>query len=454
MNPRLIKFHITPRVLLADTPQTITVEGLDESCRFFDDIEYTVTITSIYEWQFATEDSCCGENCACTHTLKCRAEKGVISINYTFKGEGEWKITVVPEKLRNEVIEHNKKYGWDFRLPAIQNETCYFTVYSLKQDLYDKKVFKGDLHVHTWGSDGWESPEYIASRYRQYGFDFMAITDHYKFEPSLQAIESFKDIPTSFKIFPGEEVHALHKSTIHMVNFNPKSSVNTLIEYDAENTERKIREIADTLDMPCSADRLEKAWYIWVYNEIKKSGGIAIFPHPVWRFPVAFNVRLSTSEMLFEEHLFDVFELVGGNNMKGNNFQAQLYYTKALEGYKYPIVASSDCHSTNEEHQSHFNDSWTFVFSEDMEKIPENILKGNTVAIENTNPKEKTVYGDTRLTNYAWFLIEHYFEIHDMLCSHAGWAMVEYTLGNKENKTLIKTLEEKVEKYRVEFFGK
>lgn len=453
MNPRLLKFRITPRVLLSDTPQTITVEGLDSSYPFYDDIEYTVKITNAYEWNFASDDNLGYKNRNCTDILKLHSVNGVIKIDYCFKGEGEWVISITPEKLTDELLAHHKKYGWEFRNPHLQ-EYVNFSVFSLHEDLYNKKIFKGDLHVHTYGSDGWESPQMTAAQYRKYGFDFIAITDHYKMNPSLEAIETFKDIPTPFKIFQGEEVHVYDKHCVHMVNFNCKSSVNEKIENDFDNTFAEVQKIADTLKLSNKADRIDRAWYIWVYEQIKKSGGIAIYPHPEWRITGSYNVRESVTKWLFKEKLFDAFEIIGGNNKQGNQMQAQHYYTLALEGCKYPIVASSDCHSPLWDHVSNFNNSWTFIFAEDTEKIPENIMKCNTVAIDNSNPDDKLVLGDYRLVKYAWFLIENYFEMHDFLCSSSGQAILDYIFGDKENATLVSLLEGKIKKYQKEFFGK
>ena len=453
MNRNIIKYRITPRVLLADTPQTITLECFDKPWRFRDEIEYTIKITSIHNWDYITDDNAHFSNRNCTETFKCRSKNGIITINYTFSGEGEWKINVIPEKLPDSDIEHHKKYHWEFRLPVLA-EGMDFCVYSLKQDLYDKKEFKGDLHVHSWGSDGWESPEFMASQYRRFGFDFMALTDHYKMQPSLDLINSFRDIPTFFKIFPGEEVHALDIHHIHMVNLNGTSSVNEKIENDQENTLAEIEEIARTVNLPRRADRLEKAWYIWVYQEIKKAGGIAIFPHPYWEFGGSQVVRENTAEMLFEEKLFDVFEVIGGNDSRGNRVQISLYTKKLSEGYKYPVVASSDSHSALQNHISQFNDSWTIAFSEQADSIPQNILNGYSVAVENCAIGEKNVVGDYRLVKYTWFLIEHYFEQHDYFCMAAGQAILDYIQGDKNNFSLISALEERLEKYRLEFFGK
>jgi len=49
----------------------------------------------------------------------------------------------------------------------------------------------------------------VASSCRKIGLDFVTITDHGKYFPSIEVIDTFKDLDLDFKIFPGEEVHPL-----------------------------------------------------------------------------------------------------------------------------------------------------------------------------------------------------------------------------------------------------
>lgn len=48
-------------------------------------------------------------------------------------------------------------------------------------DSSGKKWFKGNLHTHTTRSDGQRSPEDTINLYRQNGYDFIALTDHWKY---------------------------------------------------------------------------------------------------------------------------------------------------------------------------------------------------------------------------------------------------------------------------------
>ena len=95
--------------------------------------------------------------------------------------------------------------------------------------------------MHSYYSDGTESPAYVAAYCRKIGLDFIAITDHGKYHPSLEAINAFQTFETDFKIFPGEEVHP-PENEIHMINFGGKFSINELFK-DKEKYMKEVEEI-------------------------------------------------------------------------------------------------------------------------------------------------------------------------------------------------------------------
>ncbi len=82
-----------------------------------------------------------------------------------------------------------------------------FSIYALKSDLYDLRPYKGDFHMHSCNSDGKETAAYVAASCRRVGFDFMALTDHGKYDPSLEAMAAMKQMDCDMLCCPGEEVH-------------------------------------------------------------------------------------------------------------------------------------------------------------------------------------------------------------------------------------------------------
>ena len=48
--------------------------------------------------------------------------------------------------------------------------------------------------MHSHYSDGQESPAYVAAACRREGLDFMALTDHGQYKPSLEAQQAFENV--------------------------------------------------------------------------------------------------------------------------------------------------------------------------------------------------------------------------------------------------------------------
>ena len=82
-----------------------------------------------------------------------------------------------------------------------------FRLYALNDDLFPLTPYKGDLHMHSDRSDGREHPAVVAAACRRIGMDFIAITDHRLYRPSIEAIEAFAGFATEMLMVPGEEVH-------------------------------------------------------------------------------------------------------------------------------------------------------------------------------------------------------------------------------------------------------
>ena len=54
------------------------------------------------------------------------------------------------------------------------------------QDAQGKKWWKGNLHTHTTNSDGRKSPEEVIRTYKEQGYDFLALTDHWVWSESRE----------------------------------------------------------------------------------------------------------------------------------------------------------------------------------------------------------------------------------------------------------------------------
>ena len=156
-----------------------------------------------------------------------------------------------------------------------------FYVYSLYSDLFSRRPYKGDVHMHSYYSDGRESPAYVAASCRKVGFDFMALTDHHRYAPSLEAKAAYQEVDIDLRIFPGEEVHPPECHT-HIVNFGGSFSVNELFKND-EQYRREINGLIDELSpLPPRVDPYQYAAVFWTFEKIREAKGLGILCHPHW----------------------------------------------------------------------------------------------------------------------------------------------------------------------------
>jgi len=68
--------------------------------------------------------------------------------------------------------------------------------------------FKGNIHSHSTSSDGMLSPEDVARAYRERGYDFIAITDHFLERYGSKITDTSSLRTSKFTTVPGAELHA------------------------------------------------------------------------------------------------------------------------------------------------------------------------------------------------------------------------------------------------------
>ena len=359
-----------------------------------------------------------------------------------------------------------------------------FPVYCVDDDLAGRYPLRGDLHMHTIRSDGSQCPAVVCANYRKHGLDFMVVSDHNRYYPSLEAIDFYKNVPCGLAIIPGEEVHMppVHgaESDFHTVNFGGEYSINALTdgptveekgtdkkfrslygecpEYmPLEEWENKMQALADELDgLPEGLDPVPVAVFKWIYDEIRKANGLGIFPHPTWISDV-YHVPEVFWRYVTEKGWFDAFEVLGGENYyEQNGFQTLKYYEDRANGLDYPIVGSTDSHSSNPHNRNAFICS-TLVFSPENERkaLIKSIKERYSVAIDTIDENFRLV-GDFRLSKYATFLLKYYFPLHDEVCKEEGRMMKQYATGTASEKEealeVLKLIGGRVQKHREKYF--
>lgn len=360
-----------------------------------------------------------------------------------------------------------------------------FPVYCVQEDLCGRYPYAGDLHIHTTCSDGNQTPEVVCANYRRHGYDFMVVSDHNRYYPSLRAIDFYKDVPTELTIVPGEEVHLREvygqRNPVHIVNFGGEFSINALVEGTAteeagtdlsvrairtENVpdvmtaaqfEALMQKLADEADLPQGVSKIPYVMCKWIFDRIHDANGLGIYAHPNWIQDV-FHVPEPFTDYMMETLPFDAFEVLGGENYyEQNGFQTVRYYEEMAKGHRFPVVGSTDSHSSLPSNRNAFICS-TIIFSPENERtaLIDSVKKFYSVAVD-TISKEFRLVGESRFVRYACFLLKEYFPLHDELCYEEGRLMKQAATGTQEERTealaTLRQIHGRMQRHREKYFA-
>jgi hypothetical protein len=321
-------------------------------------------------------------------------------------------------------------------------------IYSVNDDLQNLRPFKGDTHTHSCRSDGVGTPFEVAVEYRRCGFDFIAITDHHRYAPSLEGRAAISALTNYFTVFPGEEVHNKDMGYFHIINFNGNSSVNTLIENDEKYVEKTLADIKKNTEFPENVDKDLVSYRIFVANEIRRRGGLAVFAHPFWENAGEYNAQTDDVVFLFKEGYYDALEVLAGCDYigYGNNLQEALWCDMRAMGIKIPVLGASDRHVSTGD-KTHFNKQFSVVLAENADSIPVSIKNGFSVAVERRSGIDYRCIGSFRLVKYVRFLMDEYYPGYEALCEKHAAAL------EKSEESELRLTEKSIDEYNSKFFA-
>ncbi len=457
----LYHYDVYPKVVRKDVETEITIRPLGGRTCFFPGTDYEMTVKGITGGMPAYFPV----SSQYQSVTVCPDADGVIRFRHTFCIEQEYMLDIAYTDHRGRSTKER------------------FYIYCVDGDLIGRYPYIGDLHTHTTYSDGNQNPEVVCANYRKAGYDFLAITDHRRYYPSLEAMRFYEKLPVGLRVLPGEEVH-LPKAfgqfiDPHTIAIGGEYSVNALIERDDVDNiptddasrslhgqcppvmdraayEKTIQETMDSMEIPEGVDRVPAAGLKWAYDEIRRAGGLAIFPHPYWIHDV-FHVPAGLHDYMVESRYFDAFEVLGGENYyEQNGFQTVRYYEDQRRGFRYPVVGSTDSHNSNPTNRNALICS-TIVFAQTdtCADILGAIRGFRSVAVD-TISKEFRLVGELRLVQYACFLLRHYFPLHDELCYEEGLQMKKYVTGDAQEKAealrVLNVIHGRVDAMRTRYF--
>ena len=296
--------------------------------------------------------------------------------------------------------------------------------------------------MHSHMSDGRESPGYVTGCCRRIGLDFMALTDHRQYAPSLEAQQAYAGIPIDLRIYPGEEVHP-PDNPVHIINFGGSFSVNDLFE-DRGRYQAEVDQIDQQLGtLPAGVNRYQYASCCWAFEKIRQGGGLGIFCHPYWFTGHRYSPAGALTSHLLETRPFDAYELLGGydrQEVDSNTLQVARYYEERAKGNEIPIVGVSDAHGC--ETGSLFGWYYTIVFSATLEHsdLVTSIKDLFSVAVEAIPGESVRAYGPFRLVKYALFLLREILPQQDTLCLEEGRLMLAHLAGDPSAAQMLESL--------------
>lgn len=192
------------------------------------------------------------------------------------------------------------------------------------------KWYKGNLHMHTTMSDGALTPEEAIARYRQAGYDFIALTDHRQENPEWQDDDFV--VLTGAEYDTGDPASSMPVYHILGIGMEQIPQIRYRESYEARRP------------WPPAQD---------IINAIRSAGGIAILGHPAW--------SVMDPEEMLQLYGFAAAEIYNTNcgiPMYPDRSDSSLYFDIwAKNGKLVRAVATDDAH----EYQGEECNSWIML---------------------------------------------------------------------------------------------
>jgi predicted metal-dependent phosphoesterase TrpH len=272
----------------------------------------------------------------------------------------------------------------------------------------------------------------VAAACRQIGLDFMALTDHRAYQPSLDARDAFTGLALDLRIYPGEEVHP-PGNPVHIVNFGGSFSVNALFAERAAY-DQEIDWLARQTNRPLTAEEKRQfASCAWTFEQIRRGGGVGILCHPYWIVEDAHNISEALQDALYAERPFDALELIGGfyrHQMESNALAVARWQQARAEGRDMPVVGVSDAHGCERGELFGWYYSIVFAATTEFADLRQAIRAGQCVAVEAVEGEFPRLFGSFRLVKFSYFLLREIFPLHDELCVEEGRLMRHFAGGD------------------------
>lgn len=229
-------------------------------------------------------------------------------------------------------------------------------------DEQGNKWYKGNLHTHTTQSDGKISPDECIELYRNSGYDFLAITDHWKLSKT--------EMDNGMLLLAGCEYDVgktSQEGIFHIVGIGMT---------DTPDLQRKERFTYTPQDL---------------VDGINSKGGIAFLAHPAWSINRVADVAKIKGIVGVE-----IFNTASDTPKNCRPYSGCFVDSSGVEGVFYNCLATDDSHWYEGEHCK----SYIMVKADSLsrEDILEAISKGDFYATQGPNFSYKITDGKITIT--------------------------------------------------------
>jgi predicted metal-dependent phosphoesterase TrpH len=248
-------------------------------------------------------------------------------------------------------------------------------------------------------------------RGRELGLDVAVITDHDRYAPSREAMTAVERLGLNLITGPGEEVSG---PNWHILAINARAGV----------TDLGMRTHKWEGDTGCKYETLR-----WAILTTQEQGGRAYLAHPYWAIHRGYHLPSLMYDRVLEEGILDGVELLGDVHHENNLRSLARYLDFRADGHDIPIVGNSDTHGREHTYGAY----WTLVFAKEptLDGVLEAIASGWSVACTtegrsadadasvgaNSRAARTLALGTFELVDYAYFLEQQFFPLHDRLCA-------------------------------------
>lgn len=363
-------------------------------------------------------------------------------------------------------LQGEHEHSFTFHIPhkkgAKRDEyTNSCVAYTLLPDLFKCRPFKGEIHQHSTVSDGKVAPEAHLRCARQAGFDYIAITDHRKYEQNARIIKAAEESGSGLTIYPGEEIHT-PSSILHAVCIGGRRSYSQKTRDDAfkEEVAPIMKELEQTAAHIEEHERKEVAEALAVIRRARKDGALVFFSHPSWMYNGRYNAPPDYVRYFLTSGEVDGVEIINGPPA-GKSFNsltiALLNETAAETGKRVPVISAGDVHTVS--NIDLYRRNYNLLIAPDcsLDSFRSAIKDNRVVAVTEIDLSRfkymPLCFGSSRMIRFALFLNKSgFWGEHDNLTRQQAKLIAAYQKGDKSLLPEIKKLAGEINAHREKLF--